>query len=231
MISHRNVKRASALCLALWFSALPLSSLAEPEDEDIPLPAVQSPPVISKGRIPVPGKGVLLMPTKDCRQRRLSPNEILIENGGILVKTTSGSVILSAFAGMQKVMTCIDKNTLALVTWQNNAVAVTTFISHHDQDVAVYLPTKEGKTYELHVPVGSEADFFGLDNPAVPFSILMARNDRIRQHRMADGTRIHTFRFDYTRAVRHYQLAQSLPRQEYDRLLHHAAAVTMATGR
>ncbi len=202
-------------------------AMAESEDEDVALPA----PVVAKGRIPIPGKGVLLMPTKDCRQCRLSSNEILIEKGGLLVKTTRGAVIISAFAGTQKVMTTIEKNTLALVTWQNNAVGVTTFVSNHDTDVSVYLPAKDGKTYELHVPVGTEADFFGLDNPAIPFSILMAREQRMRQHQMENGTRVHTFRFDYPRAVRHYDLAKSLPAKDYERLLHHAAAVTMVIGR
>lgn len=220
---------AVALLAMLFFCKTPAKS--EAEDEDVLLPS-DAPPVVTKGRTPVPGKkGVFLMPTKDCRQLRLSANEIMIRRGGLLVKTTSGSVIISAFAGAQKVMTTIEKNTLALVTSQDDAVAVTTFISNHDNDVSVYLPVKSGKTYELHVPVGTEADFFGQNNPALPYSILMAREQNMLRHQMEGGTQIHTFRFDYTRAVRHYKLAQSLPPKDYFRLLHHAAAVTMVTGR
>jgi hypothetical protein len=186
----------------------------------------------SSGRIPKPRQGVHLMPTKDCRQKRISDNEILIEHGGMLVKTTRGEVIISAMAGDEKIMTAVNENSLVLVHTEPNAVAITTFVSNHDSDVAVYLSRKEGKPYELHVPIGSEADIFHKSHPALPFSLLMAQGSRMAQQQIDEnGMRIHTFRFDYPRAIRHYQLAKSLPAKDYERLLHHASVATMFSGR
>lgn len=186
---------------------------------------------VYRGRIPVPGNGVFLMPTKDCRYTRLTDNEILLDNGGVLVKTTSGSVIISAQAGAQKVMTVIEKGTLALVSTFDNNVSVTTFIANKHKDVGIYLPRPDGKTHELHVPVGTEADVFAKESQALPFNILMANGRRMAREQLVSGARVHTYEFDYPRALRYYGMSNALPAKDYDRLLHVAAAVTVATHR
>lgn len=172
------------------------------------------------------------MPTKDCRHTRLTNNEIVLESGGIMVKTTTGSVIISANAGEQKVMTVVDKNSLVLVSTFENNVSVTTFIANKHKAIALILPPgKEGKPHELHVPIGTEADVFSKENQALPFNILMATNHRVARDQLPSGARVHTYPIDYPRTLRYYGMSQALPAKDYERLLHIAACVMMATHR
>lgn len=214
--------------LAQSSDVLPLPAIAGPT----PPQTIAPPAPVFKGRIPVPGRGVFLMPTKDCRYTRLTNNEIVLETGGIMVKTTTGSVIVSANAGEQKVMTVVDKNSLALVSTFDNNVSVTTFIADKHKSIALILPPKkDGKPHELHVPIGTEADVFSKENQALPFNILMATNHRVARDQLPSGARVHTYPIDYPRTLRYYGMSQSLPAKDYQRLLHIAACVMMATHR
>ena len=222
-----------SLCLSLTLTSTTVSAQSSPKP---PLagPATQQSKVqkpVFKGRIPVPGHGVFLMPTKDCQYSRLTDNEIVLESGGVMVKTTSGSLIVSAHAGNQRVMTVVDKDSLAFVSTFDNNLSVTTFIANKHKAVALILPNVDGKPFELHVPIGTEADVYAKDNQALPFNILMATGHRIARDQLPSGARVHTYPIDYPRTLRYYGMSEALPAKDYQRLLHVAACVMHATHR
>jgi hypothetical protein len=183
--------------------------------------------VAVRGRMVGPATGSCLMPTEGAVFNRLSENEVELSSGALLVKANDQGVIVSATScGKHKALVTVERGATAMVSCFDNRVTVINLLSNADTHVKLFVPHAASKTFEVMVPLGTQASFSGEQQPVVS-SLTLAPGKQILEHALPDGARVHTFPIDYTTTLKVHGIARALPEEDYKKMLHTAAAVSL----
>jgi hypothetical protein len=209
---------AEYCCGSRWIGTVMVATLPQASD------AIE---VLREGSIgPVTA---CLMPTHGSVFNRLSENEIELSSGALLVKA-NGAVKISATICGQKAFVTVARGVTAMVSCLDSKIVVLNLISDSNTYVKLLVPHATRKTYELAVPLGTQATFTGEKFSALS-SLTLAPGRQKIEHELADGGHVHSFPFDYTTTLKVYGIARCLPKVDYKTLLKVAAAVSVVCAR
>jgi hypothetical protein len=170
------------------------------------------------------GAKAAFMPTIGAKFERVNGEHLRLLHGAVVVRGVDHNVFISTRLCSEDVLTQIGGNALAVVSAFDEKPTILNLTDASDNAVVLYLPTDHAssKMQSVKLKPGQIAEAYKLDTK--PTSNLVAKRISLSQ-KIGPHCGLLVSECHYAKAMRRFNLAASLPKDQYKRVLKTAASL------